>query len=462
MDEFRTRKDETAFWKLCDELKRGDAVAFIGAGMSARVGYGNWDELIDNLGKAGPDGAERQGAGTSTDRVADILWRAEHYRGEIKPETRYYDLLRSHFAPREVEKPDSATVDPCIESLAKLNFNYLITTNYDSSLEMALTRHPDKKRSLEIIQWTEREELRKLMLSFSSRDKRYLVYLHGRWDRPDSIVLSERDYVERYVTSDADVRKLFAIFSMRPVVFIGFSMTDPDVMSIFRQVNSIHRQPRHFALLSAKKGESVENARARYEIKFGVTPIYYEEEEVKRKSEDGHRRLVSLMEALVRESDPDSASNVGSRARSLERSTPIARVSAVIDRARKWTSLPEFRKSRARLDPEDPQRGRFGGVPERDGRRLSASVTADDGWFHLELRVESTDRAKPLAGQVVFYVHDTFPSERYTVRVFDGRAKLELTSYGAFTVGALADGGCTPLELDLSTLEGAPKKFRER
>jgi hypothetical protein len=43
------------------------------------------------------------------------------------------------------------------------------------------------------------------------------------------------------------------------------------------------------------------------------------------------------------------------------------------------------------VDPEDPQKGRFGGVPERDGRRLTARVkTLGDDWFELTLTVEST------------------------------------------------------------------------
>ena len=47
--------------------------------------------------------------------------------------------------------------------------------------------------------------------------------------------------------------------------------------------------------------------------------------------------------------------------------------------------------------------------------------------------------------------------------VADGRATLRIqNAYGVFTVGALADGGETELELDLATVEAFPDWFRAR
>jgi hypothetical protein len=116
------------------------------------------------------------------------------------------------------------------------------------------------------------------------------------------------------------------------------------------------------------------------------------------------------------------------------------------------------------VDPEDPQKGRWGGRPERSHRHLSARVAAlDDGWFLVQLQVASTDPAKhPLSGKVRFHLHDTFPQPTLELPVAKGVATLELRVYGAFTVGAEADEEATRLELDLATLENAPREFRER
>ncbi|AWO00998.1 hypothetical protein DLD77_04430 [Chitinophaga alhagiae] len=119
-------------------------------------------------------------------------------------------------------------------------------------------------------------------------------------------------------------------------------------------------------------------------------------------------------------------------------------------------------------DPNDPQKGRFGGKPERNGRRLTARVAASaiPGFYNVELRVESTDPQKPLNAPVIFYIHDSFTPSVYTVKPeeFENGVAVdnEILSYGAFTAGVMADNGDTLLELDLSEDSKFPKEFRMR
>jgi len=118
-------------------------------------------------------------------------------------------------------------------------------------------------------------------------------------------------------------------------------------------------------------------------------------------------------------------------------------------------------------DPEDPQRGRWGGRAERDGRVLRAKVTpvaSDPDWFDVRLWVEPAEGGAPLEGEVVFHLHDTFADQDPVVPVVGGRAELRRLAWGAFTVGAEADGGATTLELDLAALADAdaPAAFRAR
>ncbi|QND24515.1 hypothetical protein HB774_34575 (plasmid) [Rhizobium leguminosarum bv. viciae] len=76
--------------------------------------------------------------------------------------------------------------------------------------------------------------------------------------------------------------------------------------------------------------------------------------------------------------------------------------------------------------------------------------------------VDQTD-AKPLEGDVTFYLHPTFAEPVYVVRATNGRAILEeCHAYGAFTVGISANQGKTKLELDLATDEKLPAWFRRR
>ena len=116
-------------------------------------------------------------------------------------------------------------------------------------------------------------------------------------------------------------------------------------------------------------------------------------------------------------------------------------------------------------DEDDPQKGRWGGSPERNHRRLTGRVERledDPEMYEVTLEVRSTDpNAHPLTGIVHFHLHPTFERSKVRCTVRDGVARLVRYAWGAFTVGAEADNGETRLELDLEQLEGAPREFRE-
>lgn len=113
-------------------------------------------------------------------------------------------------------------------------------------------------------------------------------------------------------------------------------------------------------------------------------------------------------------------------------------------------------------DIDDPQRGRWGGLSERNGRRLSANVLAsNNGWFQILFEVASID-GNPLEGDVEFHLHPSFhPSVMHIPTSIDG-AHFKLHAWGAFTVGVSADAGRTLLELNLAELSDAPAEFKAR
>lgn len=116
------------------------------------------------------------------------------------------------------------------------------------------------------------------------------------------------------------------------------------------------------------------------------------------------------------------------------------------------------------LDPDDPNKGRFGGSAEAGGRRLTANIKPLSGEKSARCRVRfqvvSTDPDHPLSGSVRFYLHPTFGDwTEYDVNVKGGIAADEIISYGAFTIGAQADTGQTQLELDLMDVPGGTPRF---
>jgi hypothetical protein len=112
---------------------------------------------------------------------------------------------------------------------------------------------------------------------------------------------------------------------------------------------------------------------------------------------------------------------------------------------------------------DDPQKGRWGGRAEANGRLLTARVTPhleSSELFHVQLEVRTTSPEMTLSGIVRFHLHPTFKQSVREVKVRNGVASLKLIAWGAFTVGVEADEGKTQLELDLSTVEDAPEEFR--
>ena len=119
-------------------------------------------------------------------------------------------------------------------------------------------------------------------------------------------------------------------------------------------------------------------------------------------------------------------------------------------------------------DPdEDPRNGEFGRCAVGNGRLLTAKIlrtyydkSENSDLCDLRIDVIGLPGEPPLNGFVKYYVHPSYTRTHYRIDVEDGYASLEMESAaGAFTVGVLADGGDTRLELDLATIPGAPSTF---
>lgn len=123
------------------------------------------------------------------------------------------------------------------------------------------------------------------------------------------------------------------------------------------------------------------------------------------------------------------------------------------------------KRKRDQAPENDPQKGQWGGKPERNDRLLDADYQdTGDGWVNLTLRVSSIDPVnKPLLNKVRFHLHDTFRRSVLTVRPKDNVAELKRYASGAFTVGAEVENEPeTYLELDLAKDRDAPAEFRLR
>jgi SIR2-like domain/CHC2 zinc finger len=118
---------------------------------------------------------------------------------------------------------------------------------------------------------------------FDFEYKRRIVHVHGRFDKPNSIVLTEKEYAALYNGSQVAKRFWDNVPLYRSCIFFGFSFTDEDITEGFNlgNFNRAHRdgsQTPHFALLAlADKDRDKERVlRASHKAKYGIDLVFFD------------------------------------------------------------------------------------------------------------------------------------------------------------------------------------------
>lgn len=427
------------FGDFIHTLKQG-AIAFIGAGVSIEAGYPSWKKLLDQLHVE----AHQENPKHYSPRewgflqsFDDMLWRAEEYRSRMGP-ARYRKFMSKTFRKRTSKAGQNR---PTAEAIARLPFKHYITTNYDPLIEQVCASEIEAGK-MDVIEWNERIKLQTFLRN-SHNAKPHLLYLHGRFDLADSLILTESDYVKRYAASDDASRKLFALFAAHRLVFLGFSLSDPDLMFLLRSVNAAYADlpPQHFVIAPLIPEQGNENIlRRHFEGKRGVRPVFY-----------------NATEANPYQPLPEFLRSIEAWVKLPKLPTP-QQIVAGLQKTSQVKSRPVTRE----FDPEDPLKGTANGLAELDGIAISATVdeTNEEDWFEIAVTVTAS-AAVALGKEVTFHVHPTFPQDQYKVAVAKGKAVWKGHAVGAFTIVAETETG-TKVELDLAELESAPKRFRER
>jgi hypothetical protein len=474
-------------------ISRDDTMLFVGAGVSIAAGYPGWIELMDKMQARlqqvldSPKGVSKEirpKGPIQIQYVDDLLWRAQEYK-QVLGKDIFNEVLADAF------RDDLYQGQPAVaKTLIRLPLAHILTTNFETSLERAFE---DDGRELDTFDWTNKPKVR----DFITRDRSEpnatcFIYLHGCIHSnatpavPDNLVLCDSDYAERYLLNASTVHKMLAIFMTRPVLFVGFSFTDPAVQTVFQALTAHlggtdSAVSSHFILSPAAKADSCgtnwdEQAHSSWlSGKFGVQPIYYLPGEK-------HADLTTTL---------DKIATVIERCRRHQtvREDVKRRVLIHNELARllleqpgpKMTEPepPQVMKTRPKQvsgtipktpPPDDPNKWQFGEQSTRDGYILTGEVTViERGWFGIRLEVTASEGK--LLDHATFFLHPSFEKPRRREGSRDGCIKLELEAFGAFTVGVLINAppkdnprtsSAVKLELDLAELETAPPLFRAR
>jgi hypothetical protein len=193
--------------ELVEHFSRGDGAVFVGAGLSIGAGLPGWADLICPLAKAVGVRWPANEADLSTDH---LLSTAQHYENQ-----RGRHALIQHL--RDALDVASVEPTPVHRFLASLPVRVLFTTNYDDLIQRALR---EAGRSCNVV-------VSEPELAFWSTERVQVVKLCGDLTRPESIVVTQRDFNTYFATRPRLAERLRTTLESRTPLFLGYSLRDP-------------------------------------------------------------------------------------------------------------------------------------------------------------------------------------------------------------------------------------------
>ncbi len=191
--------------ELAEQFGRGNGVIFVGAGLSRNAGLADWRQLVGDLKSEIPDCPDE----------ASYLDIASYYELEFG---------RNRLVHRLREKLDTLHLKPTVahRTLCEIPVSLIVTTNFDDLLEQTFRL---EQRAFSTV-------TRSLDASFWSSDRTQIVKIHGDLAFPESIVITANDFERLEVDRAALIRLLGATLQTRTVLFVGYSLTDPDLRAM--------------------------------------------------------------------------------------------------------------------------------------------------------------------------------------------------------------------------------------
>jgi SIR2-like protein len=289
---------------LGEYLASGEALAFLGAGVSAPL-YPLWDRLISELVDAAVSRLTPKEAATcralaqdSPEAVVEIVRRG------LGPGV-FREVLRRVLRVR-TDPESGRSWTPVQELVCRCPFKAVVTTNYDPGIVDARMRVRPAASATGFITWEDELGLDRWRTGDVFGDAELpVLFAHGQHNRPDSVVLATTEYRRAYA---GKLPQVLARLMDGHLAWLGFSFADQRIAAILREIADRTGTridpggaPRHVAVMAWNPGAAANDPEIlaqRAEIEYGAQIVLYP-------APDGdHSALVRLLETLTDPSFP--------------------------------------------------------------------------------------------------------------------------------------------------------------
>ncbi|RWQ12711.1 SIR2 family protein [Mesorhizobium sp.] len=270
--------------QLIHDYRKGRCGLLVGAGASAAAKLPLWGQFLKMMTEEAV-----ANAGISERKAADYTALIEGGR-YLTAASGLKEDLGSLFAGfvKRVFVQSGVVPTPLHEAMPALNnLQFVITTNYDTLIERA---YRETEPDVTVCTFKDAGEVRR---SLSSREF-FILKAHGDAMRSgEGIILTEQDYRQILFREPAYQHMLATMFSMYSIIFVGASMTDPELnlmLNYLADTFSPDSGPTHYAALTKEKVNEVEKERWYRDFKIRVIPV---------SSADEYKELPQFLRALA-------------------------------------------------------------------------------------------------------------------------------------------------------------------
>ena len=263
-------------------LASGDAVAFLGAGVSAPL-YPLWHELIGELvdAAAGQLGEDEVSTcrGLAADNPEEVVEIVRQRLGGAE----YWEVLREVLRVRP-DPVSGRSWTPVQELVCRCAFKGVVTTNYDSGIVDARMRVRVSAVGTGFATWADELAMDRWRTGEAFGDAELpVLYAHGLHTRLDTVVLAATEYRRAYAGKLSEV--LGTAGRRRAPGMAGFSFADRRISAILQEIrlhSGTRSEPggasRHVAVMPwdpAGDGNAPGILARRAEIAYGAKVVLY-------------------------------------------------------------------------------------------------------------------------------------------------------------------------------------------